>query len=153
MGLAHISIEEVQAFMAQIPFNRYLGIELEELRTGYARMGVPFRDELIGDFVRGALHGGVLSALIDTCGGGAIWTQTAAGDRLSTVDLRVDYLLPGRPVGVICEGRVLRLGNRVGVADMRAYHVDRPEETIATGKGVYNVSRSRVRSADTVDEP
>jgi len=35
---------------------------------------------------------------------------------------------------------VVRQGNRVGVADVRLFHPARPDETLATGKGVYNVS-------------
>lgn len=136
------SLESVRRFMAEIPFNRYIGLELTELTSGFAKMVVPFRDELVGDFVRGALHGGVISASIDACGGAVVWSQCEEADRVSTVDLRVDYLRPGQLEAVIIEGRVLRLGNRVGVADMIAYHEDRKHEPIATGKGVYNVRRS-----------
>ena len=53
----------------EVPFNKYLGIKVDELREGFARLFVPFRKEFIGDARRPALHGGVISALIDTCGG------------------------------------------------------------------------------------
>ena len=63
-------------------------------------------------------------------------------DRPSTIDLRVDYLRPGRAETLIAEAEVLRMGNRVGVTSIRAYHPDRPGETIAEGKGVYAVKRA-----------
>ncbi|HSO36382.1 MAG TPA: hotdog fold thioesterase [Labilithrix sp.] len=123
-----------------IPFNRYLGVKLVETREGYARLEVPFRDELVGDPMRPALHGGVLSALADTAGGAAVWTGLAdAHARVSTIDLRIDYLRPARLVTVVAEATVVRLGNRVGVADVRLYNADAPDVTIATGKGVYNI--------------
>ncbi|CAN5679206.1 hypothetical protein BH11MYX4_BH11MYX4_30090 [soil metagenome] len=123
-----------------IPFNRYLGVKLAESREGYARLEVPFRDELVGDPMRPALHGGVLSALADTAGGAAVWTGLAdAHARVSTIDLRIDYLRPARLVTVVAEATVVRLGNRVGVADVRLYNADAPDVTIATGKGVYNI--------------
>jgi len=125
-----------------IPFNRVLGLELTEARSGFARMEVPYRDELIGDPVRPALHGGVISALIDTCGGAACWTEIDVADRLSTVDLRVDYLRPGRKLRIIAEGRVIRMGNHVGVADVIVFHPDAPSELVACGKGVYNLRRA-----------
>ncbi len=134
-------IEDVRRFMDMIPFNAVLGIRIDALSDGFCRMSIPFRDELIGDPVRPALHGGVLSAAIDTCGGAAIWTQIDKGDAISTVDLRVDYLRPGQPREFVVEGRVLRLGNRVGVAEMIAYHPGGEGEPIASGKGVYNVRR------------
>jgi uncharacterized protein (TIGR00369 family) len=124
-----------------IPFNRFLGLTLTEVRPGFARLEVPYRDELIGDPVRPALHGGVISALIDTCGGAACWTEIDAADRISTVDLRVDYLRPGRKLRIIAEGRVIRMGNHVGVADVTVFHPDAPGELVACGKGVYSVRR------------
>lgn len=128
--------------MGFVPFNTFLGMRIDALADGFCRMSIPFRSELIGDPIRPALHGGVLSAVIDTCGGAAVWTQIERGDALSTVDLRVDYLRPGQPREVVVEGRVQRLGNRVGVADMIAYHPGAEAEPIASGKGVYNVRRA-----------
>ena len=136
-----VDLEEVRSFMKAVPFNGVLGIRLDEVSDGFCRMSVPFKEELIGDPFRPALHGGVLSAVIDTCGGAAIWTRIEKGDALSTVDLRVDYLRPGQPREFVVEGRVLRLGNRVGVAEMIAYHPGHEDEPIASGKGVYNVRR------------
>jgi uncharacterized protein (TIGR00369 family) len=136
-----VDLEEVRSFMKAVPFNAVLGIRLDEVSDGFCKMSVPFREELIGDPFRPALHGGVLSAVIDTCGGAAIWTRIEKGDALSTVDLRVDYLRPGQPREFVVEGRVLRLGNRVGVAEMIAYHPGHEDEPIASGKGVYNVRR------------
>jgi len=129
-----------QVMEQMIPFNRYLGVRVGGLRQGFARLEVPFRDELVGDPLRPALHGGVLSALADTAGGAAVWTGTEdERARVSTIDLRIDYLRPARLVTVVAEATVVRLGNRVGVADVRLFHPDAEDETIATGKGVYNI--------------
>ena len=125
-----------------IPFNKFMGIRITSVRNGFARMELPFREEFIGDPVRPALHGGVITTLIDTCGGAAVWSAADPGDRVSTVDLRVDYLLPGPLEDLACEGKVLRIGNRVGVADMRVFSIKSPDRIIASGKGVYNVRRS-----------
>lgn len=125
-----------------IPFNRVLGITLTEVRPGFARLEVPYRDELIGDPIRPALHGGVISALADTCGGAACWTEIDPADRISTIDLRIDYLRPGRKLPIIAEGRVIRMGNHVGVADITVFHPDAPAELVACGKGVYSVRRA-----------
>ncbi len=128
--------------MGSVPFNRMLGIRVETLEDGFARMVLPYNESLIGDPDRRALHGGVISTLIDTCGGAAVCTQMELGDRLSTVDLRVDYLRPGQPLDLIAEAKILRTGNRVGVTDIIAFHKDGQEKPIATGKAVYNIRRS-----------
>ena len=104
-----------------IPFNKFLGITVEEARDGYARLLLPFRPEFIGDASRPALHGGVISTLIDTCGGFAVWTQLETSrTACRRIDLRVDYLAPGAPRRS-SPRRVVRVGNRVGVVDVRCW--------------------------------
>jgi uncharacterized protein (TIGR00369 family) len=124
-----------------IPFNRFLGVEMTLAEEGHVRLELPYRPEFIGDASRPALHGGVISTLIDTCGGFAVWTRISLDDRVSTIDLRVDYLAPGAPERLIAEGVVVRLGNRVGVVDIRCFQPSAPERIVATGKGVYNIKR------------
>jgi uncharacterized protein (TIGR00369 family) len=137
-----MTLEELARFMEQgIPFNKVLGLKLRSLEKGRALLEVPFRDELVGDPFRPALHGGVLSALADTAGGAAVWGSVPdPRSRVSTIDLRLDYLRPARLEAVLADARVVRLGNRVGVVDMRLFHESDEAVTIATGKGVYNVS-------------
>jgi uncharacterized protein (TIGR00369 family) len=123
-----------------VPFNRVLGVKCTVAREGFVRLEIPFRPELIGDPTRPALHGGVMSALADTAGGAAVWTTLEdERARVSTIDLRIDYLRPGQSETVVCEATVVRAGNRVGVTDMRIFHPSNETETIATGKGVYNI--------------
>jgi uncharacterized protein (TIGR00369 family) len=131
-----------------IPFNRTLGLRVSELSKGFVRMEVPFRDDLIGDFARRAIHGGVISALADTAGGCAVWSTIDDHERrVSTIDLRIDYLRPGRPEGLVAEANVVRVGNRVGVVDVRVFHASDPSATVATGKGVYNITSPKTKSA------
>jgi len=125
-----------------IPFNKYLGVRIDEAREGFVRLELPFRPEFIGDAARPALHGGVISTLIDTAGGFAVWTQVSVEDRVSTIDLRVDYLAPGGPETLFAEATVVRVGNRVGVTDVRCFQPSAPTRIVATGKAVYNIKRS-----------
>ena len=132
-----------QFFEQMIPFNRLLGMQLEVLGVGFARIAVPFRDELIGDPARPALHGGVLSATLDAVGGAAAFTMVKLpGDRLSTIDLRVDYLRPADLREVIAEATVSRMGNRVASVDLVSFHRDSPDRHLATGRAVYNIRRA-----------
>lgn len=125
-----------------IPFNTFLGIRVDEAREGFVRLRLPYRAELIGDASRPALHGGVISTLVDTAGGFAVWTQLdGVEDRVSTIDLRVDYLAPAAPETLCAEAAIVRVGNRVGVVDVRCWQPSQPERTVATGKAVYNIKR------------
>ena len=136
-------LEKLARLFASTPFFRFLGMSFNSVEVGRVEIEIPFREELIGNPELQALHGGVISALLDTCGGASVWSQLGKGDRVSTVDLRVDYLRPGRPETLIGVGHVIRLGNRVGVAELRAYHPDREDEPVAVGTGVFNVRRAK----------
>jgi uncharacterized protein (TIGR00369 family) len=125
----------------RIPFNRFLGIRATELREGFARLELPFRPEWIGNWIRPALHGGIISTLVDTSGGAAVMTLIAPRGSVATIDLRVDYLLPGEPQTLVCDSTVVRMGNRVASVDSRVYHPGATDRPIATGKAVYSVRR------------
>jgi uncharacterized protein (TIGR00369 family) len=125
-----------------IPFNRFLGVRVVSIGDGRATLELPFRPELLGNPVARTLHGGVISSLLDNTGGLAVWSQIGLDDLVSTVDLRVDYLRPGAPEPLVGDGQVVRLGNRVGVAQLRAFHPGREAEPVAIGIGVYNIRRT-----------
>ncbi len=127
-----------------IPFNKLLGIQALRIERGDILFEVKYRDELIGDPLKRALHGGVISALADTAGGFAVWSALEdQRTRVSTIDLRIDYLRPGKQEDLLAHGTLVRAGKTVGVADVRLYHASEPEATIATGKGVYAIRMSR----------
>ena len=129
-------------FMEQeVPFNKLLEMKVEECGEGFARIRIPFRDELVGDTRRPALHGGVISAVIDACGGLAVWTRFELKDLISTVDLRTDYLRPGPDCDICVEAKVVRMGNRISVVNTIVWSVNDPETIIAEGRAVYNIRR------------
>jgi uncharacterized protein (TIGR00369 family) len=130
-----------ELFEQLVPFNRFLGIRIGEIAVGRVRLELPYRPEFLGDPRRPALHGGLISTLADTAGGFAVWTRVQVDDRVSTIDLRIDYLAPGGPELLVAEAEVVRVGNRVGVVDIKLWQPSAPERVVATGKGVYNVRR------------
>jgi len=136
------TLDKVREFFARgIPFNNFLGMEVVTFETGFARVRIPFRSEFVGDPFRPALHGGVVATLVDATGGAAVWSSLSIADRVSTIDIRVDYLRPGRLEEVIAEARVRRAGNRVGVAQIVAFHPSAPDDHIAEAMGVYSIRR------------
>ena len=134
--------EQLLAIMEEhVPFNRYLGLRGESIGEGRAVLVLPVRPEFVGDPRRPALHGGVLSSLIDTAGGVAAWSALAPGETVSTVDLRVDYLEPaglGQPL--LAEAELVRKGNRV--CHVRVA-VTQGEALVAEGRAVFNIHRRR----------
>ena len=138
----------VEAFFQRIPFNQLLGIRIDELSGDRVVMSLPMKPELIGNFVHGILHGGVISSLLDVAGGamaliGAFdkhqhLSQQERMQRLSklgTIDLRVDYLRPGRGQLFTATAVLLRSGNKVAVVRSELHSDD--GTLVAVGTGTY----------------
>lgn len=142
-----IEAELRRTFEQIIPFNRVLGLKIDSLDFKAPRLRFDMRPELVGNPVRQILHGGVISATLDVVGGLAIALASIGRKAeeiparhfpdIGTIDLRVDYLRPGRGHHFLATGRVVRLGGRVAVAHMEL--VDDTGEQIATGSGAYIV--------------
>jgi uncharacterized protein (TIGR00369 family) len=135
----------------RITFNTVLGLTVESLDPASPRLRFAMRPELVGHYLYGRLHGGVISAALDAMGGYAL--TVAIGEkhadesadqvmhrfsRMGTIDLRIDYLRQGIGQHFIASAEVTRLGGRVGSTQMRLHN----EEglLIATGAAAYIVS-------------
>jgi uncharacterized protein (TIGR00369 family) len=142
-----IETEVGRTFEQMIPFNRVLGPKIDSLDPKMPRLRFDMRPELVGNPVRQILHGGVISATLDVVGGLAIALASLAKKaeetparhfpNIGTIDLRIDYLRPGRGIFFVATGRVVRLGGRVAVAHMEL--VNDTEDQIATGSAAYIV--------------
>lgn len=140
----------LDAFEGKVPFNTLLGLRLESVAPGQASMSFDMREELVGNFLRGSLHGGVISSALDTVGGLVAFLSVLERlDRTSlerslgrlasigTIDLRVDYLRSGVGRRFTATGSVLRAGNKVAVTRMELHNDE--GTLIAVGTGTYLV--------------
>lgn len=130
-------------FNEMIPFNKLMGLELQELADGFARATIAFKPELVGDTRILAVHGGVISAAMDAVGGIAgISTLTSIEDKIVTVDMRVDYIRSARNTDLIIEARIVRSGNKIITTNMQVF-ASNDNTLVAEGRGVYHVSRKK----------
>ena len=56
-------IDAARMFEEQIPFNRVLGLRVETIGNSEIQVCFDMRAELVGNFTRGNLHGGVISSV------------------------------------------------------------------------------------------
>ena len=133
-----------------IPFNQVIGLQVETLRVDFVSIRFAMRAELIGNAVHGILHGGVISSVLDAAGGlaaaasilekmkGRSAEELAARiARIGTIDLRVDFLRPGRGDSFHARSSIMRSGNKVAVTRMEFFN--NKEILIAVGTGTYIV--------------
>ena len=144
-------LDAARVFEERIPFNRVLGLRVESVDASDVVVRFDMRDELVGNFTRGNLHGGVISSVLDVVGGlvaflallkregvKSLEAEAEKFSKLGTIDLRVDYLRPGIGKTFSSRGYVLRAGRKVAVTRMELHNEE--ESLIAVGTGAYSIS-------------
>jgi uncharacterized protein (TIGR00369 family) len=134
-----------EVFTRGIPFNRFLGVELVSLEPGRAVIEVPFLPDYVGDVPKRIVHGGILSTLIDTAGGATAFSVLDVSRELgvNTIDMRVDYVRPGRGQKFIATGSVIRKGGRIVVTRVEVHNDE--GTLIAIGTAAYSIFTSQKR--------
>ncbi|WP_299802426.1 thioesterase family protein [uncultured Shewanella sp.] len=139
-----------EIFDKQVPFHNLLGMDIKRYDLDGVEVQVTMKPELIGNIHQQILHGGVTATVLDVVGGltafsGLVasrddWSLEELESRiktLGTIDMRVDYLRPGRGEIFTGTGTVIRSGNRVSVSRMELHN--EKGDHIAFGTGTYMV--------------
>ncbi|MFT6154408.1 MAG: hypothetical protein ACJA0E_002039 [Bermanella sp.] len=135
-------------FMEQIPFNKLIGLKVKSFNADEIVFKIEMRDELVGNWLQGILHGGVIASALDVAGGTAALVGAYARksdlpqeerikslSKLGTIDMRVDYLRPGKGKEFFASASILRIGSKVAVTRME--FKNESDELIAVGTGTY----------------
>ena len=83
---------ELAEWIDLAPFEDYVGLVIESIADGEARLKVPFRVCLANG--GGVMHGGALTTLADTAVAMAIKSLLPAGTIFATTELRTSFLAP-----------------------------------------------------------
>jgi uncharacterized protein (TIGR00369 family) len=111
MKLTPAQTRRIQKAIDSVPYAHLLGIELVEVHQGLATLGFTIRKDLTQN--HGVVHGGAIASLIDTAMALAIISALPAGERVTTVNLTIQYLRPLTKGRVTARGKVVRVGRRL----------------------------------------
>jgi uncharacterized protein (TIGR00369 family) len=145
------TFKQIAEYWNQImPFNKLLGLKITQFNSLESTVSVAWDDKLIGNPQQKILHGGVTASALDLAGGVVAAANILAQlpelspeiisqslGRLSTIDLRTDFLRPGRGELFIATAKIIRSGNKVAVARMEMHNEQ--GDHIAFGTGTYMV--------------
>jgi len=139
-----------EIFEMKMPFNKALNLQIIDSGRSIPYVRFDMKEHHIGNYIQNILHGGVISSTLDVMGGivslvGLIDRMKdipesevfARMEKMGTIDLRIDYLRPGRGEYFIASGEAMRQGNKVTVARMELKNNE--DVLIAVGTGTYLV--------------
>lgn len=144
-------LEFIREYFNQVvPFNMLVGLNVVKLTPAVVEVYTAMRSDLIGNTVQKILHGGVVATLLDVAGGLVAMAQSIEKlddltpenvqehlKNVGTIDLRIDYLLPGRGEEFTAYAYVIRHGKKVAVSRMELEN--ETGDQLAVGTGTYIV--------------
>lgn len=137
-------LTDAKAFLLALPHAQSLGMQLVEMGDGKATIAMPYDPRLIGDPLTGVLHGGAISALMDTASGASVLCHPAAPLTTATLDLRIDYMRPATPGQTVTAHAVCHHVTRT-VAFIRVTATDADTaRPVAMGTGTFTLDRPPV---------
>ncbi len=129
-----------QDFINALPFARALAMRLEHIGDGRAQISMPWDSRFVGDPATAVIHGGAVSALMDTCGGAAVMSYPGALTT-ATIDLRIDYMRAARPgQRITATAECYHVTRRVAFVRATAHDED-SENPVATATGAFTFDR------------
>jgi uncharacterized protein (TIGR00369 family) len=124
-------------FLAISPYTTRMGITAVAAEEGGCTLALPFSPDLVGDPDSGVLHGGAITALVDTAFGFAVFFRVRKFAPMATLDLRVSYLRAARP-GVDVHARAYCYKLSADLAFVRGdVFEDNADEPFATCVGTF----------------
>ncbi len=132
-----------QILEEMVPFNNFLGLRLESysLKPIWINSKIEIKEEYIGNVIRKAPHGGLIATIIDATAGTAAMLSLEDFEliaRLSTIDMRVDYLDAAKGGFLLTKSKIIRSGRRIIVVSSKVY--DENKTLVSVGTNTFNLA-------------
>ncbi|MEG1101554.1 MAG: PaaI family thioesterase [Comamonas sp.] len=105
-----------------------LGAQLTHVAPGEVDISFGWAPELTQQ--HGFIHAGMLSAALDSACGYAGFSLMPANAGVLTIEFKINLLAPAKGQRFRCEGRVLKPGRTIVVAEGRAYAINDGQEKL-----------------------
>ena len=123
------------------PFWALLGMELLEIKKGWAMVRLPIEDKLTNAI--GLVHGGAIFSAADSAVGMALVGMTNRDENISTLEMKINYMKPAKGGEIIAEARIIHKGTQTAIGDVDVR--DDKQNLIARGLATYAIYKKNKR--------
>jgi acyl-CoA thioesterase len=122
----------------QIPFWTVFGMKIDDVRKGWARLRVTYQPQMAN--ANGVAHGAIAFALADSAVGTAMVGHLVPGERISTVEMKINYIRPFQEGEITAEARIVHKGTQTAVGEVEV--TDGRGQLVAKALATYAVFAS-----------
>jgi uncharacterized protein (TIGR00369 family) len=126
-----------------------IGAALTRVSPGDVQIELPVRSDLSQQ--HGYVHGGIVTAIVDSACGYAALSLAPAGTEVLTVEYKVNFLAPARGARLVARGRVMRPGRTISVCSGDVVAVDGAHTTLIVTMLTTMIARQEPRAPDPVE--
>jgi acyl-CoA thioesterase len=111
--------DSLRQLVANTPFNRLLGLELEEVHDDGVTIRCALKPELMNG--SGTMHGGVIATLVDAVVGIALYRHFDGTRKMATTELKLNYLRPLTQGTAVARAKLVRIGQHLCVGQAEVF--------------------------------
>jgi uncharacterized protein (TIGR00369 family) len=125
----------VRDVLDAIPYARFLGVAVERT-NGVLECVLPFREEIVGNTMLPAIHGGAIGAFLELTALLRLVDESGTDRVAKPINFAIDYLRSAGPSTTRARADIFKLGRRVAVVHVVAWQDD-PSRPVASGNGKF----------------
>ena len=118
-----LPVRRLREIVANMPFNNLIGIKLTRVHPDGVTIECQLRPEIMNG--AGMLHGGVTATLADSAVGIAIMRHFNGERRISTVEMKLNYLRPVVSNKIFAQARLRRIGNHLCIGQVDIFDAEK----------------------------
>jgi uncharacterized protein (TIGR00369 family) len=126
------------------PFWSLLGMELVDVRKGWAKVRLPFDKKLVHPL--GIAHGGAIFSPADSAVAMALMGLLEPDETTTTVEMKINYLKPFDSGEIVAEAHIVYKGTRTALGDVEIR--DSQGNLVAKGLATYMILKNQARPGD-----
>ena len=98
------------------PFWTLLGLELADIKKGWAKVRLPFAKKLVHPL--GIAHGGAVFSAADSAVAMALIGLVEKDETFTTIEMKINYLRPFDEGEITAEAKIIYKGSRTALGDV-----------------------------------